>query len=210
MTAKPATVVADAKGKIYGEANPGLTAAVTGTVNGDTLLYTLGCAAVATTGVGTSPITVSLGVNPNYTVTPTDALLTITAKPATVVADAKSKVYGEANPGLTATVGGTVNGDTLLYTLGCAADATTGWGDFPDHGEPGGQPELHRDADRRAADDHGQAGDGGGGRQEQGLWRSQSGADGDGGRHGQRRHAALHAGAAWRTRRPEWGLPRSR
>jgi hypothetical protein len=40
---------------------------------------------------------VTLGTNPNYTVTKTDAVLTVTPKAVTVVAD-KSKVYGDVNP----------------------------------------------------------------------------------------------------------------
>ncbi|MEI6196809.1 MAG: MBG domain-containing protein, partial [Verrucomicrobiota bacterium] len=43
-------------------------------------------------------------------------------KAASVTADAKTKTYGSANPSLTATVAGTVNGDLLNYTL--ATDAT--------------------------------------------------------------------------------------
>jgi hypothetical protein len=34
----------------------------------------------------------------------------------TVIADGKSKVYGDENPALTAVVTGTVNGDTINYT----------------------------------------------------------------------------------------------
>jgi hypothetical protein len=37
---------------------------------------------------------VTLGTNPNYTVTKTDAVLTVTPKAVTVVAIDKSKVYG--------------------------------------------------------------------------------------------------------------------
>jgi hypothetical protein len=33
-----------------------------------------------------------------------------------VIADGKSKVYGDENPALTAVVTGTVNGDTINYT----------------------------------------------------------------------------------------------
>jgi hypothetical protein len=39
--------------------------------------------------------------NPNYTVTKTDAVLTVTPKAVTVVATDKSKVYGDVNPTLT-------------------------------------------------------------------------------------------------------------
>ena len=41
VVARAATVTANDKSKTYGDANPPLDAAVTGTVNGDVLAYTL-------------------------------------------------------------------------------------------------------------------------------------------------------------------------
>ena len=71
--------------------------------------------------VGSYPITVTLGTNPNYTVTKVDAALTVDAREAKVKATAKSKTYGDDNPTLEATVTGTVNGDTLVYSLATTA-----------------------------------------------------------------------------------------
>ena len=133
--ARAATVTANAKSKSYGDANPALDATVTGTVNGDVLNYSLATTADATSGVGSYPITVTLGTNPNYTVTPTNGTLTVSARAATVTANAKSKIYGDANPALDATVTGTVNGDVLNYSLATTADATSGVGQLPDHGD---------------------------------------------------------------------------
>ena len=123
VNAKAATVVADAKSKTYGDVNPALTAVVSGEVaGGDAIAYTLGTTALPLSGVGSYPITVTLGLNPNYAVTPTDASLTVNAKAATVVADAKSKTYGDANPALTAVVTGEVaGGDAINYTLATTA-----------------------------------------------------------------------------------------
>jgi hypothetical protein len=118
ISPKAASVSADDKTKTYGDPNPALTATVTGTVNGDMLNYTLGTTAVQFSNVGTYAIMVTLGSNPNYTVTPTNGTLTINQRPATVTAVNKSKTYGDANPALTATVTGTVNGTCL----------TTRWG----------------------------------------------------------------------------------
>ena len=69
-----ATVVAERRAKFYGTANPALTAVVTGAVTGgDTVNYSLATTAVTLSGVGSYPITVTLGSNPNYDVTKTDA-----------------------------------------------------------------------------------------------------------------------------------------
>ena len=57
---------------------------VIGTVNGDTLDYSLATTAVKFSGVGNYPITVTLGSNPNYTVTTVDAVLKVDARAATV------------------------------------------------------------------------------------------------------------------------------
>src|SRR5207244_1105872 len=131
VTAKTATVAANAKGKTYGDANPALDATVTGAVNGDVLAYTLATTATTTSGVGGYPISVTLGTNPNYDVSKTDSTLTVTAKTATVAANAKGKTYGDTNPALDATMTGTVNGDVLAYSLATTATTTSGVGGYP-------------------------------------------------------------------------------
>ena len=128
---RPATVHADDKIKTYGDDNPTLTATVTGTVNGDTLDYTLATTALKFSGVGDYPITVTLGSNPNYAVTPTDGTLHIDPKAASVTAENTTKIYGDDNSTLTATVTGTVNGDTLDYSLATTALKFSGVGDYP-------------------------------------------------------------------------------
>src|SRR5207244_1059455 len=90
---RDATVTADNKAKTYGDDNPELTATVTGTVNGDTLNYSLATTAVKFSGVGDYAITVTLGLNPNYNVTKTDGTLHIGPKAASVTADNKGKTY---------------------------------------------------------------------------------------------------------------------
>ena len=67
MNQRPATVTANDKSKTYGDVNPALTATVTGTVNGDALNYTLATTALKFSTLGSYPITVTLGSNPNYT-----------------------------------------------------------------------------------------------------------------------------------------------
>jgi hypothetical protein len=93
ITARPITVTADAKSKTYGDDNPALTATVTGTVNGDTLNYSLSTTATKTSGAGYYPITVTLGSNPNYDVTKTDGVLTINKAAATVTLSNMTQTY---------------------------------------------------------------------------------------------------------------------
>ena len=141
ITPKMVTVTADAKTKVYdndASTDPALTATVTGVVEGDTLNYTLSRAEGQ--DVDEYDITVTLGENPNYTVTATGAKFTITPKAASVTADAKSKEYGTADPTLTAQVEGVVEGDKLNYTLSRAEgenageyDITVTLGDNPNY-----------------------------------------------------------------------------
>src|SRR5438093_393849 len=114
---RPATVKADDKSKNYGDSNPALTATVTGTVNGDTLNYTLATTATQFSSVGPYPISVTLGSNPNYSITPSNGNMTVNQRPATVKEIGRASCSGGANPAVTATVTETVNGDTLNYTL---------------------------------------------------------------------------------------------
>src|SRR6185503_19645079 len=87
ITPKGATVAANSKTRIYGAANPALDATVTGTVNGDTLNYTVTTTATAASPVGPHSITVTPGTNANYTVTPVAGTLTVTPKVLTITAN---------------------------------------------------------------------------------------------------------------------------
>jgi filamentous hemagglutinin family protein len=131
------TVTADAKSRIYGEANPPLTYAIGGIVNGDALTGQLATSATVTSNVGAYGITQgslgqgSLG-NANYAITYTSADLTVTQRALTVTADAKSRIYGDANPALTYTIGGLglVNGDALTGQLATSATVTSAAGSY--------------------------------------------------------------------------------
>ncbi len=109
------TVTADAVSKTYGEADPTLTYTVSGLVNGDTEADVLSGALTRAEGnnVGTYAISQgTLAASSNYKLDFTGANLTINKATLTVTADAVSKTYGEADPTLTYTVTGLVNGDT--------------------------------------------------------------------------------------------------
>lgn len=123
----PLSLTADPQTRSYGAPNPALTATVSGFVNGDTaavLTGTPSCASTATvsSGVGTYPISCTGGTlsAANYTLaTFSDGTLTVTPAQLLVTADPKSRLFGAANPPLTASISGFLNGDT-------AATATTG------------------------------------------------------------------------------------
>src|SRR5207253_2062069 len=126
-------MTANNKTKTYGDANPALDAMVTGQVaGGDAITFTLATTALQFSGVGSYPITVTLGSNPNYSVTKSDGTLTVKAAVATVTANNKTKTYGNANPALVATVTGQVaGGDAITYTLATTALQFSGVGSYP-------------------------------------------------------------------------------
>jgi hypothetical protein len=136
VTPAPLTVSADWAVSVYGQAFPALTAGYSGFVNGDStssLTGTLTLTTTATSGSGAGSFPISAGglSASNYTITFVPGTLTITPAPLTVSADSKLKDYGEANPTLTASYSGFVNGDTLSSlsgTLSLSTSATSGSG----------------------------------------------------------------------------------
>jgi hypothetical protein len=129
ITARPITVTADAKSKVYGDADPTFTYQVTsGTlVSGDAFSGSL--TRIAGEAVGSYAIQQgTLTAGTNYDLTFVSANLTITQRPITVTADAKSKVYGDADPALTyqITSGNLAFGDTFSGALARAAGETVG------------------------------------------------------------------------------------
>ncbi len=109
-------VIADAKTKVYGDADPSLTYQVSGLKNGDTAgsILTGGLNRAAGENVGVYGINQGgLGlVSANYDLSYQGNNLTITKALLNVIADAKTKVYGDADPSLTYQVSGLKNGDT--------------------------------------------------------------------------------------------------
>jgi len=116
---RPITVTADAKNKVYGNADPALTYQITSgnLVGADTLAGALARNAGET--VGAYAILQGSLSNSNYAITYVGNNLTVTQRPVTVTADAKSKVYGDADPALTyqITSGNLVGADTLAGGL---------------------------------------------------------------------------------------------
>ena len=133
LTVNPAalTITAINQSKAYGAALPGLTVGYSGFVNGDTAGSLTSPPAVTTTGmassaVGTYPITASGAVDANYTISYVAGTLTVNPAGLTITANNQSKAYGAALPGLTVGYSGFVNGDTAASLTTPPAVTTTG------------------------------------------------------------------------------------
>jgi len=127
------TVTANDQTRVYGQTNPTFTETITGFVNGDNSSVVSGTAtgsttATSATGVGTATITASNGslsaANYNFN-NLVNGVLSINPATLTVTADNKSRLYGAANPTLTETISGFVNGDNSSVVFGTATGSTT-------------------------------------------------------------------------------------
>ncbi|KAA5635746.1 hemagglutination activity domain-containing protein, partial [Pseudomonas aeruginosa] len=123
-------VIADAKTKVYGDADPSLTYQVSGLKNGDTAGAVLNggsLSRVAGENVGVYGINQGgLALNSgNYDLSYQGNNLTITKALLNVIADGKTKVYGDADPSLSTKVRGVGNGDSAgsILTGGLNRDA---------------------------------------------------------------------------------------
>ncbi len=132
------TVTANAVSRFYGSANPVLTANFAGFQPGDSIANLSGAlqfttAANLTSNVGTFAINTALGSllsQQGYQFTFNPGVLTITARPITVIANNFTRVYGNTNPALAFGIGGEglVNGDQLTGALATTAGVLTGVG----------------------------------------------------------------------------------
>lgn len=134
------TVVADNLSRTYGDANPDLTYAISGFVNGDTNLdltstISISTTATSTSGVGTYEISPVATVDDNYSITCRKGVLTIEKAPLAISTQA-SREYGENNPDFEYTYTGFKNNETsnVLTTLPQAyttAKRTSSVGTYP-------------------------------------------------------------------------------
>jgi len=107
-------IAANSYTKVYGNADPVFTAVVTGLADDDKLDYTM--TREEGENVDTYAISVTYVDNPNYKVIKvTGGILEISPRAITITADDKSKVYGAADPALTATFSGLAEGDTTVF-----------------------------------------------------------------------------------------------
>ncbi len=131
----PLRIQADNKTKIFGANLPTLTASYIGLVPGDTLESApqLSTTATASSPIGPYPITVTGGADPNYEITRQNGTLTIAPAPLTIIAEAKTKIFGANLPALTASYAGLLPGDTLESApqLSTTATASSPVGTYP-------------------------------------------------------------------------------
>jgi uncharacterized repeat protein (TIGR02543 family) len=120
IMARPLTITADAKSKVYGNSDPSLTYQLTsGTMQFEDVI-TGSLSRVAGENVGAYAIQVgTVTAGANYNLLYVGSNLTITGKPITVTANALTKVYGEVDPLFTyeITVGELVDGDVFSGVL---------------------------------------------------------------------------------------------
>ena len=134
------TVTAAAASRVYGNANPAFTASFAGFLPGDGIGSLSGTAQFSTLATGTSNIG-QFAVNTalgsllsaqGYQFTFSPGVLNVTPRPLTVTVNNLSRLYGNANPALSFTLGGLglVNGDLLSGALATTAGTTTGVGNI--------------------------------------------------------------------------------
>jgi len=119
VTQAALTVVAATTTRAYGDANPTLGATLTGLTGADTSSTIIGLLNLSTSATTASPVgfySIVAGNTTltNYSVNFTGAQLVVTARPLTLVAGSYTRSYGAADPSLTYSETGLVNGDTLL------------------------------------------------------------------------------------------------
>lgn len=119
------TITAQAKSKVYGDADPALTYTASGLVGADAITGAL--ARNAGENVGIYAINQgTLTAGGNYSVSFVQANLNITNKTLTITAQAKNKIYGDADPALAYTSSGLVGTDAITGILTRAAGENVG------------------------------------------------------------------------------------
>ena len=136
VTPAALAVVVNSATRGYETANPVFTSTTTGLLNGDTVTTTYSTTATSASPVGTYPVvpTVTGTALSNYTLAAANGTLTITpnaTSPLTVTVNNASRTYGAANPVLTGTIAGLLNGDTVAVTYATPATAASPAGTYP-------------------------------------------------------------------------------
>ena len=113
----PLTINVNDAEKVYGDENPQFTYSLNGFVNNEdesvlSSAVTFSTTANKKSAVGTYSVAASATAQ-NYEISCTEGTLTVKKAPVTVVVNAKSRVYGDANPQFDFTYVGLKNGDGM-------------------------------------------------------------------------------------------------
>jgi len=130
ITKATVTATAANASRVYGAVDPTFVINYTGLLNGENSAVldtppTPGTLAGLASNVGGYPITVSGGTDNNYNFLYTAGILTVTKATVTATADNKTREFNVANPALTITYTGFVNGDNSSVLDVTAATSTT-------------------------------------------------------------------------------------
>ena len=134
ITTRPITVTAAAKTKVYGDSDPALTFTTSSLGTGVAVDGSLTRTAGETVASSPYPIlqgTVTNANNPNYAITYVGANFTITTRPITVTAAAKTKIYGDSDPALTFTTSSLGTGVAIVGSLTRTAGETVASSPYP-------------------------------------------------------------------------------
>lgn len=139
VTPAPLTVQASSGSRLYGDANPSLTASMTGFKNGQDAGVVSGLsvatAATVQSGVGSYAVTAAGAAAENYSFHYLDGNLAVTPAPLEVRGDDKSRLFGQENPAFTWTVSGLRNGDEASgISFSTSATALSGVGNHAING----------------------------------------------------------------------------
>jgi gliding motility-associated-like protein len=118
---KALTIQANNASKTYGDANPSLSFTYSGLVDGDTEIDqvpSISTSATTTSGVGTYPITLTGGADPNYSLTTIEGVLEVSPAPLSLAINAVTKIYGQVDPVYTYGLQGLKGSDTETVLIG--------------------------------------------------------------------------------------------
>jgi gliding motility-associated-like protein len=107
--------------KIYGDANPSFNFSYSGLVDGDTEIDqapSISTSATTTSRVGTYPITLTGGSDPNYSLTLEEGALEVSPAPLSLAVNAATKIYGQVDPVYTYGLQGLKGSDTDVILRG--------------------------------------------------------------------------------------------
>ena len=128
ITARGVTVSATAQNKTYGDADPALSYSYSALATGDTAgIFSGGLTRAAGENAGLYAINQgTLSAGGNYTISYNGANLTINKALLTITANNATRLFGEVNPGFTASYAGFIPGDTSAAISGLNLSSVAG------------------------------------------------------------------------------------